>query len=265
MSVPAEDLYYPEPALPFDLPPGEDDLPSEDGVPMETERHKLQMDLLIYPLRRWLAQHRPDGYVNGNMFVYYQIHDNGGHESIGPDVMVALDVVPREHKSWLVWLEGKGPDVVIELLSDSTARQDKTKKKRIYQDYLRVPEYFWFHPFRPDDCMGYALNCKGYRPITPTPRGDLPSASLGLVLTRWHGVYAGVEAVWLRWATAEGEVLSTPDEAADAAIAVADAARAAADVAQAAAGAAMTKAEQEAARAEKLAAQLRALGLEPAA
>jgi len=36
------------PALPFIPPPGEDDLPSDDGVPMETERHKLQMDLLIY-------------------------------------------------------------------------------------------------------------------------------------------------------------------------------------------------------------------------
>ncbi len=30
---------------------------------------------------------------------------------------------------------------------------------------------------------------------------------------RWHGIYAGVEAVWLRWATLEGKLLPTDQEA----------------------------------------------------
>jgi Uma2 family endonuclease len=238
------------PALPFIPPPGEDDLPSDDGVPMETERHKLQMDLLIYPLRRYLAQHRPDSYVNGNMFVYYRFdEDSGESQAIGPDVMVALNVEPREHKSWLTWKEGKGPDVVIELLSDSTARHDKIRKKRIYQEVLRVSEYFWFHPFVPEDFVGHRLEGGIYQPIQPNAQDALSSHSLDLLLLRWQGVYAGVEALWLRWALPDGTTLPTPDEAADAAIAVADAATA--------------RAAQESARAEKLAAQLRALGLEP--
>jgi Uma2 family endonuclease len=237
-------------ALPFTPPPGEDDLPSEDGVPMETERHKLQMDLLIYPLRRHLAQQRPDSYVNGNMFVYYRFdEDSGESQAIGPDVMVALHVEPREHKSWLVWKEGKGPDVVIELLSDSTAKHDKSRKKHIYQDALRVPEYFWFHPFRPEDFVGHRLDGGVYHPIRPDAQGHLSSVGLDLLLRRWQGVYAGVETLWLRWALPDGTPLPTPDEAADAATAAADAATAAADAATA--------------RAEKLAAQLRALGLEP--
>nr|WP_330359423.1 hypothetical protein [Moorena bouillonii] len=45
------------------------DLPCDDGIPMETERHKLQMQLLIDPLLPWLAQ-REDGYVGGNMFLH---------------------------------------------------------------------------------------------------------------------------------------------------------------------------------------------------
>jgi hypothetical protein len=162
---------------------------------------------------------------------------------------VALHVEPREHKSWLVWKEGKGPDVVIELLSDSTAKHDKNRKKHIYQDALRVPEYFWFHPFRPEDFVGHRLDGGVYHPIRPDVQGHLSSVGLDLLLRRWQGVYAGVETLWLRWALPDGTPLPTPDEAADAATAAADAATAAADAATA--------------RAEKLAAQLCALGLEP--
>jgi len=49
----------------------------------------------------------------------------------------------------VVWEEGKAPDVIIELLSESTATQDKTVKKEIYQNQMRFPEYFWYDPFNP--------------------------------------------------------------------------------------------------------------------
>ena len=52
----------------FPLLPTQDDLPCDDGVPMETERHKKQMDLLVYSLEPWLGER---GYVGGNMFVYF--------------------------------------------------------------------------------------------------------------------------------------------------------------------------------------------------
>jgi hypothetical protein len=35
---------------------------------------------------------------------------------------------------------------------------------------------------------------------------------LDLALVRWYGVYEGVEATWLRWATPAGELLPTKDE-----------------------------------------------------
>jgi len=44
------------------LPPTQDDLPCDDGVPMETQRHKLQMELLIDSLLPWLDA-REDGGV----------------------------------------------------------------------------------------------------------------------------------------------------------------------------------------------------------
>lgn len=54
---------------PFDiiLPPTQDELPYSDGMPMESERHVLQMQLLMESLRLSWAE-RQDFYIGGNMF-----------------------------------------------------------------------------------------------------------------------------------------------------------------------------------------------------
>jgi len=221
-----------EPTLP-DLSrlPTEDDLPYDDGRPMETERHVLQLTLLWETLRLHWAD-RDDVYIGANMFVYYSLpqaeavireleYEFGEREGPppesrafrGPDFFVALDVEYRERKSWVVWQEGKGPDVVIELLSESTAKVDKGKKKEIYQNELRVPEYFWYDPFS-GELAGFKLQEGVYEPIPPDARGRLISQRLGLALVRWEGVYMDVRARWLRWETPEGELLPTPAEVA---------------------------------------------------
>ncbi len=46
---------------------------------------------------------------------------------------MVLGVPARERKSWVVWEESKDPDVVIELLSEKTAVEDKGRNKTIYQ------------------------------------------------------------------------------------------------------------------------------------
>jgi hypothetical protein len=100
---------------------------------------------------------------------------------------------------------------VIELLSESTAAQDKGEKKDIYQDRLRVPEYFWFDPFTAE-WAGFALRNRGYEPLTEDSQGRLISQCIGLALLRWDGIYQDVEARWLRWTTLEGILLPTPQE-----------------------------------------------------
>jgi len=120
------------------LPPPQMELPWEDGVPMETQRHKWQLDLLMDGLLGWLAA-REDGYVGGNMFVYYSLAQVRNQDFKGADFFVALG----ERRCWVSWEEGKTPDVVIELLSEGTAAADKGEKKRIYQGQMHVPEYFW--------------------------------------------------------------------------------------------------------------------------
>jgi Uma2 family endonuclease len=177
---------------------------------METERHVLQMYLLTESLRLAWAD-RTDVFIGGNMFVYFSPDQVRTADFRGPDVFVAQGVERRERKSWVVWQEGKAPDLVIELLSESTARQDKTTKKRIYQDTLRVPQYVWYDPFSAE-LAGFALVQGVYEEIPPDERGGVPCLGLGLSLVRWQGAYGGIDARWLRWSTPDGTLLPTPDE-----------------------------------------------------
>jgi Uma2 family endonuclease len=89
-----------------------------------------------------------------------------------------------------VWEEGgKYPNVIVELLSDSTATIDRGLKKQIYQDIFRTPDYFWFDP----DSLefeGFHLLDGTYQPIPPTEQGWRWSAQLGLYL----GVFVLVSA-----------------------------------------------------------------------
>ncbi len=191
----------------------EDDLPCDDGIPMETEQHVLQMFLLIEPLRAYW-EGRDDVYVGGNMFVYFSPDQVYTHDFRGPDVFVAQGVKKRVRKSWVVWQEGKPPDVVIELMSETTADFDKTEKKRIYQDKLQAPEYFLYDPFE-YELLGYSLRRGRYEPIEPDAEGRLMSERLGLVLRLWEGSYCGVTERWLRWATLDGMLLPTGEELAE--------------------------------------------------
>ncbi len=193
------------------LPPTQADLPSEDGEPMETERHKAQMELLIEGLHTWLAD-REDGYVGGNMFVYFSLAQVRNQDFKGPDIFVVLGVPKGERRSWVCWEEGKTPDVIIELLSESTAAQDKGEKKQLYQNQLHIPEYYWFDPFHPDDWAGFHLQAGGYQEISASDQGYMISPVLGLVLLRWQGLYKGIHTTWLRWATVDGDVLPTEAE-----------------------------------------------------
>ena len=209
-------------ALGVTLPPTQADLPYDDGAPMESQRHQLQMELLLDGLRLWL-EGREDGFVGGNMFVYYSLAQVRNRDFKGPDVFVALGVPKGERRSWVCWEEDKTPDVVIELLSESTIAADKGEKKRIYQDRMHVPEYFWYDPFNPADWEGFQLVRGTYQPIAADGQGRRMSELLGLLLVPVAGTYKGVEATWLRWATVAGELLPTDAERAEqqAAIAIA--------------------------------------------
>src|SRR5262245_45071808 len=113
--------------------------PTSDGKPMaETALHARDMIDLIETLRDRFAAD-PDVYVWGNLLLYYE--EGNPRKSVAPDVFFVRGVPkepPRDY--YLLWKEGKGPDVVIEITSKTTRREDQTKKLALYRDVLSVPE-----------------------------------------------------------------------------------------------------------------------------
>ena len=79
-------------------------------------------------------------------FYYLNLHTKFGRTEYfrGPDFFVVLGTKwDEKRKSWVVWEEeGKYPNVIIEILSDSTAATDRGEKKEIDQDTFRTPDYF---------------------------------------------------------------------------------------------------------------------------
>lgn len=117
-----------------------------DEPPLESYLHLQQMLLLLKCLD-WLWQDRNDYFVAGNLTVYYSMRQQKSEDFRGPDFFVVLDTEKRPRKSWVVWEEGgKYPNVIIELLSYSTAQTDRGLKKQIYQNIFRTSDYFWFSP-----------------------------------------------------------------------------------------------------------------------
>ena len=87
--------------------------------------------------------------------------------------------------------------------------------KRVYQNQLKVQEYYWFDPFNPEDWAGFELQQGVYQTQAPDNQNRLISPRLKLALVRWHGIYEGVEAIWLRWAKLNGQLLPTSSEERD--------------------------------------------------
>ncbi|NEU75860.1 Uma2 family endonuclease [Hassallia byssoidea VB512170] len=226
-----------QPPLDVIFPPG--DLYS-DEPPLESELHLRQIILLLQSLELWW-ENRNDFYAAGNLTVYYSPRQRKSEEFKGPDFFVVLDTERKIRKSWVVWEEdGKYPNLIVELLSDSTASTDKGLKKQIYQDIFRTPEYFWFDPNNLE-FAGFILLGGIYRPIEPNSQGWLWSQQLNL--------YLGVLENKLRYFTAEGQLIPTPEEVAKLETQRAEQAT--------------QQAEQATQKADRLAAKLRELNIDP--
>lgn len=173
--------------------------------PLESDLHRDQIDLLIR-LIRWVWQQRHDFYVSGNLTIYYSPQQLKSEDFRGPDFFVVLNTSDKPRKSWVVWEEnGKYPNVIIELLSNSTAATDRGLKKQIYQDIFRTPEYFWFDP-QSLEFAGFELIRGQYNQQQPNEQGWLWSEQIKL--------YLGIHEQKLRFFTREGQLVPTPEEAA---------------------------------------------------
>jgi len=149
----------------------------------ETDVHRDDMTDLIQTLQDYFADD-PLTYVSGNLLLFYEEGNRRKH--VSPDVFVVRGVEKKMRDNYLVWEEGSAPDMVIEITSKTTKREDKNTKWALYRDVLKVPEYFQFDPtedYLKPPFQGFRLVADEYRPIEPVA-GRLPSQILGLHLER---------------------------------------------------------------------------------
>lgn len=204
----------PKPA-PFKSPLADDDLfyPDSDGEPMadNDQQYQTMVDVRFGLQQRYGNQ---NAYVGANLLIYFEEGD--ASKRVALDVFVALDVPPGLRRTYLIWTEGKPPDVVFEIASRRSWKADVGWKKGLYQG-LGIREYFLFDPggacFQPI-LQGYALDEESYRPIAPVEgqRGVLgvASAVLGLELWAQAGEQPEMPFVLRLWDPAASAWLPTP-------------------------------------------------------
>jgi len=156
----------------------------------ETDIHRDQMTYLIESLKTHFRDD-PQVYVAGNLFIY---HEEGyPYNRVAPDVFVVFGVPKKKRRIYKLWEEKKSPDVVIEVSSRGTRRQDLWEKRGLFES-MGVREYFLFDPlseYLDPPLQGYRLEEGWYRPLETQvgPQGEcqLHSDVLGLELRTENG------------------------------------------------------------------------------
>lgn len=175
--------------------------PTSDGKPMaKSDLHRKLMTYFIDALEAHFAD-KPPTYVAGNNFLYY--HEGYPRSCVSPDTYVIFGVEQRLRDSYKAWEEGgKLPDVVFEFTSRTTKREDVEKKRPLYEQELRVPEYFQFDPtgdYLNPRLQGFRLEEGRYVPLEVV-EGRLHSQTLGLDLVQqgdWLRIWDPKSGRWL--------------------------------------------------------------------
>jgi Uma2 family endonuclease len=167
-------------ALPLEQ---EIEYPDSDGQPMaETTLHREVMSDMIGGLERRYAE-VSDVWVGGNLFLYYV--KGNRDKSVAPDVLLARGVGKEKRRVYRLW-EEKTPELIFEVTSRRTWKEDVDVKKPLYQR-LGVPELVLFDPYGEylePSLQGFRLSHGRYRRIAPNADGSLELLTTGLTVRR---------------------------------------------------------------------------------
>ena len=182
--------------------------PDTDGKPMAaSDEHRRVLMNLLRRLEAFFAQ-TPDTYVSGDILMYYL--EGAPRKVVSPDVLVTFGIGQKLRKTYRVWQEGKTPDFVLELSSETTYRNDLGEKMELYA-MLGIPEYFLADIeglYLPTPLMGFRLVDGVYEPVSPGEDGEVHAAVLGL------DFHLRLEDIQL-YDPARNQWLQLPEEAAE--------------------------------------------------
>ena len=116
--------------------------PESDGEPMgETDWH-IRLILEFFSILETHFHQQSDVKVFADIMFYYE--EGNPRKCISPDVMVVKGVGKHLRRVFKLW-EENAPDVVFEISSRRTWRDDLQKKYTLYEN-MGVKEYYIFDP-----------------------------------------------------------------------------------------------------------------------
>ncbi len=167
----------------------------EQDEPLAGQDHRDTVDSLHYPLRGRLAG--PQCYVAAELRVHRDPTNLRDYKE--PDILVALGVADAVRPRYELWVEGKAPDLVIEVLSPSSLENGDLTEKRDWYRREGVREYVVLDPsgdFAPEPRLQAWL--LGDRPDGSADRYRLAAGETlwsGLIPFGWRVVDDWVRAV----------------------------------------------------------------------
>jgi Uma2 family endonuclease len=191
------------------------DLPYDDGEPLESNWHGLQIGLLIDLIHSHRRGER-DFFAGGNMFVYYSREQIRTQDYRGPDFFLVNHVPHKPDRPyWAIWDEGgRYPDLIVELLSPKTKQIDLTTKFQIYEKIFATHEYVAYDP-ETREIKAWRKGEDGkFHLIEPNEKGRYLLMTAHLSLGTWFGTRYNCESTWLRFFDSEGNLVPTTGEGA---------------------------------------------------
>lgn len=209
--------------LPYDLAEITRNLVTEDDVPVDNLFSAKQRRLLVEPLYSSWQPPAAEGSTEPRIFLADSdvgIFSSPRQPPIAPDMFLSLDVEPNpeyfsdQHRAYFMWEFDKAPEVAVEIVSNRKGHEMDAKIQRYAR--LGVAYYVVFDPeqhLRGDVLQVMELTLGGRRYHR---RQDFQLHELGLSLQLWRGEFEGTEAEWLRWCDANGNLIPTGAERANA-------------------------------------------------
>lgn len=207
---PPKPPYDPREHIPPECIPDVTQLVIEDGKPVDGTKAEKQMRVLTAPLEA--AWQGPGEGGPFSVFANVGLFHTYRESPIVPDVMLAADVhwpsdlSDKENQSYFLWIVGKVPDVVIEIVSNREGGED-TDKLLAYAR-IGIPYYLIFDPedhLRQGVLRIYRLQGRVRKRYQLVEDPWLEEVDLGVRL--WEGEYAGITGVWLRWYDRSGDLV----------------------------------------------------------
>jgi Uma2 family endonuclease len=176
--------------------------PESDGKPMgETDLHR---DWIVRVIELLKHRYREEPvYVSGDLLIYYE--EGNIYKFVVPDAFIVKQVDTGRRRTYKLWEEGKGPEVVFEITSRSTWRDDTSSKFDKFR-LIGVREVFLYDPN--GHCLdprlqGYRLIRGDYERIEAEAGGGILSEELGARLNLDDGDLIVEDAcTGERWQTA---------------------------------------------------------------